>query len=122
MHPRISYWKSFPVILLLCGTATAHHGWTWYTGEALELTGTVTETRWGNPHDRFTLEVGDQTWDVWLGPPARNARSGFRIDEVHAGDTVTVFGHRHVDGTRFEMKTERIQVGDALHNVYPERE
>ena len=82
----------------------------------------VGETRWGNPHDRFTLTVGDETWDVWLGPPGRNKQAGFSTENVRTGDTITVFGHRHVDGARFEMKTERIRIGDALINVYPERE
>ena len=107
---------------LASGSALAHHGWTWYTGAALELTGVVKETRWGNPHDRITLEVDGQTWDVWLGPPGRNKHSGFSTGAVNAGDTITVFGHRHVDGSRFEMKTERIRIGEDLFNVYPERE
>lgn len=107
---------------VLSGTAFAHHGWTWYTGEALELTGTVLETRWGNPHDRFTLDVDGETWNVWLGPPGRNKQAGFTTDAVHEGDTITVFGHRHVDGSKFEMKTERIRIGEDLFNVYPERE
>lgn len=122
MHRLFGFWKTLVALPLLSGSAIAHHGWTWYTGDALELTGTVTETRWGNPHDRFVLDTGDQMWDVWLGPPGRNKQAGFRIDEVNVGDSVTVFGHRHVDASRFEMKTERIRVGDALYNVYPERE
>jgi hypothetical protein len=122
MAKRIFSCKSWLVVLLLAGTANAHHGWTWYTGEALELTGKITEARWGNPHDRLMLQVSDQTWDVWLGPPSRNKRAGFHQGVVEVGDQVTVFGHRHVDGKRFEMKTERIRVGEDLFNMYPERE
>jgi hypothetical protein len=32
-----------------------------------------------------------------------------------------VHGHRHRDPKRFEIKTERVQWGDRLFNVYPDR-
>lgn len=114
--------SSIASILLLSGAVHAHHGWTWYTGEALELTGTVMDTFWGNPHDRLTLRVGEETWDVWLGPPGRNDRAGFHKGMVEVGDEVTVYGHRHVDGKRFEMKTERVRFDGSLFNMYPERQ
>ena len=114
--------KICALLLLFSAGVSAHHGWTWYTGEALELTGTITAMRWGNPHDRFTVQVEGQSWDVWLGPPGRNKRAGFRQGVVQVGDQVTFFGHRHADGKRFEMKTERIKFGDAVFNMYPERE
>jgi len=37
------------------------------------------------------------------------------------GDVVTAYGHRRSEGNNFEMKTERIIVGDKLYNLYPNR-
>lgn len=115
---------------LLCGIvlgsvatiASAHHGWTWYGDEPFTLTGTVVEKDFGNPHDQLIVRDADgQQWTVLLSPPGRSRRAGLTEDKVEVGDTVTAFGHRRSEGDFFEMKTERLQVGDNLYNLYPDR-
>jgi hypothetical protein len=115
---------------ILCGTAlalftsvvAAHHGWSWYGNEPFELTAEVVETHFGNPHDRLTLKDSDgNEWDVLLSPPGRSRRAGFTEANVNVGDIVTSYGHRRSEGNNFEMKTERIRVGDKLYNLYPNR-
>ncbi|HEY5624829.1 MAG TPA: DUF6152 family protein [Gammaproteobacteria bacterium] len=103
------------------GTALAHHGWSWYTNSDFELTGVIVETHFGNPHDRLTVEADGQQWNVVLSTPDRSRRADFTNGSVKAGDTVTAYGHRHADGDTFEMKTERLRVGDHLYNLYPNR-
>lgn len=105
----------------LSGTALAHHGWSWYTNSEFSLTGVIAKTHFGNPHDRLTIEAEGQMWNVVLSTPSRSRRADFGDDNVSVGDTVTAFGHRHADGATFEMKTERLKVGDKLFDLYPNR-
>ncbi len=107
--------------LVLSGLASAHHGWSWYTGSDFSLEGVVVEKHFGAPHDRLTIEAGGQQWNVVLSTPFRSRRAGFGQDEVEVGETVTAYGHRHAEATNFEMKTERLKVGDQLYNLYPNR-
>ncbi len=110
------------MLWVLPGSANAHHGWSWYNGsEESTLTGIISEIDFRNPHDRIVLRVGDEEWDILFGPPARNRRAGLSHESVHVGDEVTIYGHRHAEPGRLEMKTERIKVGDAIFNLYPER-
>lgn len=108
-------------LALVAGSAAAHHGWSWYGNDAFELTGRVVETHFGNPHDRLTIEAEGQQWNVLLSPPRRSQRAGFDAGAVKVGDTVTAFGHRHEERGNLEMKTERIRVGDAVYDLYPDR-
>jgi hypothetical protein len=105
----------------LSAGALAHHGWSWYGNEAFTLTAVVVEKDFGNPHDRMTVDADGQSWNLLLSPPSRSRSAGFTADKVEVGDTITAFGHRRSSGDLFEMKTERLQVGDQLYNLYPDR-
>jgi hypothetical protein len=118
------------VIKLLVGTVlssaavitSAHHGWSWYGNSAFILTAEVVEVDFGNPHDRLTLkDTSGQEWNVLLSPPARSRRAGLDDVKVNVGDTVTAYGHRRSEGDNFEMKTERLKVGEQMFNLYPDR-
>jgi len=110
------------VLVSVASMAFAHHGWSWYGNEPFTLTAEVVDKRFGNPHDQLTLKDADgQVWDVLLSPPARSRRAGLTGDLVEVGATVTAFGHRRGEGNRFEMKTERLQIGDRIYNLYPDR-
>ena len=108
-------------LLTLSMPAFAHHGWSWYGDDPFTLTGTVVETHFGNPHDRLTIESEGQRWNVVLSPPRRSQRAGFDQSRIAIGDRVTAYGHRHAERGNFEMKTERIEVGDETYDLYPER-
>jgi len=109
------------IAVTLSGTALAHHGWSTYTSSDFSLTGVVVETRFGNPHDRLTIEADGRQWNVVLSTPSRSRRAEFDFDDVKIGDTVTAYGKRHEDSATFEMKTERLRVGEHLYNLYPNR-
>jgi len=106
---------------LLSGHVFAHHGWSWYGEEDFSLSGRVVATHFGNPHDRLTVEADGREWNLVLSPPNRSRRAGFDESEVAVGDTVTAFGRRHRDAATFEMKTERLKVGDNTYDLYPDR-
>lgn len=102
--------------------ASAHHGWAGYLDAEFELTGTLeAPVSVTNPHATMKIRVDNQVWDIVLAPPARTASAGLREGIIPVGAKVTVHGHRHRDPKRFEIKTERVQWGDRLFNVYPDR-
>ena|SRR5687768_820451 len=101
--------------------ASAHHGWTWYGNEEFTLTGVVVEEDFGNPHDRLVVEAEGKEWNLLLSPPNRSRQAGFSEDSLKEGDTITAYGHRRSEGDTFEVKIERIQVGDKLYALYPDR-
>jgi Family of unknown function (DUF6152) len=101
--------------------ALAHHGWSGYLDEDFTLTGVVEEISLGNPHGHLMVRSDGEVWDVVLGPPARNQRAGVTDGAIAVGDTVTAYGHRHRDPAQLEMKTERIEVGDQVYDIYPSR-
>jgi hypothetical protein len=111
-------------LLGLAGAASmamAHHGWSWYGNEEFTLTAVVVEKHFGNPHDRMIVEADGKEWNLVLSTPSRSKQAGFGEDNVKVGDTITAFGHRRSEGDNFEMKTERLQVGEKLYNLYPDR-
>ena len=106
---------------LSAGSALAHHGWGGYTSADFTLTGTVVDTHIGNPHDRLTVDVDGEMWNVVLSPPDRSRRAGFDDSIVKVGDTVTMLGNRHANPGTLEMKTRRITVEDSDYDLYPRR-
>jgi hypothetical protein len=109
------------IVLLGSPLAMAHHGWSWYGNEDFSLTAVVVEARFGNPHDTLMVEVDGQRWTLLLSPPSRSRSAGLGDDMVKVGDTITAHGHRRSSGDLFEMKTERLEVGGKLYDLYPNR-
>lgn len=82
--------------------APAHHGQAGLFDEdhTVELTGTVKEWVFVNPHPVLLLEAPSETgelveWDVYFGPAAVSAlrRRGFTKDTFATGETLVVTGH-----------------------------
>ena len=89
------------MIALLPCQAFAHHNFrsVFDTDLPVEVTGTVTEVRWTNPHARFYVEVVDEdgetvTWDFELASPNSLLRRGWQRDSLEPGDIVTVKAFR----------------------------
>ena len=102
--------------------ASAHHGWGGYLDEDFQLTGTVeSPVSLAGPHATMKIRAENQVWDITLSPPARTERAGLKEGVIPGGAKVTVFGHRHRDPKRFEVKTERVTWNGRLFNVYPDR-
>ena len=113
------------IVLALCLSilpVSAHHGWGGYLDEDFQLSGTVeTPVSLAGPHATMKIRADNQVWDITLSPPARTERAGLKEGVIPLGAKVTVFGHRHRDPKRFEIKTERVNWNGRLFNVYPDR-
>ncbi len=122
LKPGLIKFFSILGLCLLANQAISHHGWSWYTDDEFTLTATVVQIQFANPHDRMSVEADGRIWNLLLSPPSRTRRAGLSEDMIEAGDVITAYGHRHSDADNLEMKTERLQVGDTLYNLYPRRD
>lgn len=108
--------------LLTIAPAAAHHGWSWTTGENIELTGTITETRLGMPHGDLVMDVDGTSWTVEVGQPWRNERSGLKQGDLAKGVKITVSGEPSADPDEKLLKVERLWIGERKYELYPERD
>ncbi len=86
-------------LLLIPGSADAHHGWTEFDEKAeLTVEGTVTDFHYVNPHCVVEFEAKDETGHVrkWQGEfsnPGVLSRRGWNAASLEAGDKLTITGH-----------------------------
>lgn len=94
--------------------ALVHHGWSEYDSKrTMNLTGTVGNIRFGNPHVLVTLRTGGsggKAWEAVLGPPSRMQARGLPQDSLRDGLRATVVGYPHKSKSS-EMRAERIIIG-----------
>ncbi len=102
--------------------AAAHHGWSWTTGENVELTGTITTARLGNPHGELDLDVDGEIYTVEVGQPWRNARAGLKDSDFAPGTEITVSGEVPADSDARVLKVERLWIEGERYELYPDRE
>ena len=85
--------------------ALAHHSFAMFDADKIvELTGTVKDLEWTNPHSWLEVAVIDAKgqsadWALEMGSPSVLARQGWKPKIVQAGDRVTVRLHPLKDGT-----------------------
>ena len=83
-------------ILLLCGTAAAHHGSQGYDfSRRITLKGIVSKFEWANPHAQIYLDAkGDDgkivNWAMELNNPGNLVRLGWTHVALKDGDEVTL--------------------------------
>ena len=88
------------------GSAAAHHAASMFDRERrVELTGTVREFQWTNPHIWIQIQVANENgeieeWSVEGGVPNRLYRAGWRPNSFEPGDEVTIRGFPMRDGGR----------------------
>jgi Family of unknown function (DUF6152) len=97
------------VILAIAGSApaSAHHSFSaqFDIDQPIELTGTVTEMKWSNPHTWIYVDVVDATGQVvnWAleTPRAANMliRNGWKREDLPVGRVITVQGWKARNGT-----------------------
>ena len=62
--------RLFLLAALAAGSALAHHGWSEYQSDKpLDLTGTIEQAGYEQPHGFVRLKTADKTWLVVLAPP-----------------------------------------------------
>lgn len=89
-------------LLLLQGTATAHHSFAaeFDRAQPITITGSVTKVEWENPHARFYVDAKDEktgevaNWDFELASPNGLMRRGWTRNSMKIGDVVTVTGFK----------------------------
>ena len=93
--------------LLFSLTAIAHHSFPaqYDINQAVELSGTVTEVQWTNPHIFIMVDVVDEetgetvNWILELGGPNALLRLGWKRDSLKPDDRVMVEGSLARNGT-----------------------
>lgn len=113
---RHARWLLAIALLLFLAPAQAHHGWT--GGETIELEGTLTAVRLGNPHGEVTLDVDGETWTVEVGQPWRNERAGLAEGDLAEGVELRVSGEH--SGERL-VKAEQLWIDGEHYVLYPGR-
>ena len=110
-------------VLLVSLPTAAHHSFAPFeTDREVEVTGTVTEFEWSNPHSYVHLDVKGEKGDVekWIaeltGLPML-VRAGWSRDVIEPGDRVTIHGYRARDGRTFMViHTLTLPNGQELKN------
>ena len=103
--------------------ALAHHS---FVGQfdpekLVEMTGTVTELKWTNPHAFFYIDVNDAegsltNWALELGSPNTLIRYRWARDTMKVGDSVTVEGYLARDGSNLaNAKTVTFSDGRVIN-------
>ena len=90
----------FILFVLAAGISAAHHAPSsvYVLSEEIEITGTVTDFRYNNPHVRIFIDVVDENGQVknWIaegGTPNILLRNGWSPESFKAGDPIHVVGH-----------------------------
>lgn len=91
-------------VILATGTALAHHSGAMFDdAKVRELSGTVKELQWTNPHIWIQVIVEDKgvktEWSVEGGSPNSLSRNGWRSTTFQPGDVVTMRINPMKDGT-----------------------
>jgi hypothetical protein len=93
------------VALLMSAAVLAHHSGAPYDNEKrIEVTGTVVEWQWQNPHAWLRINAKDSTgaeqeWNIEATSPNILMRQGWRRSTLKAGDSVTVLIYPLRDGS-----------------------
>lgn len=94
----------------LPAAAQAHHGWGGYdSGKELNLTGTIKQSAFTNPHGEMILTTADKEWICTLAPPFRMQNRGLTEEMLKPGTTCTVVGYPSKSNPN-EMRAERVTV------------
>ena len=107
------------VALAAAASASAHHSFAVFFDDArtIEITGSVTEFRFSNPHAIISLDVRNKDGVVEAWKAETNAvtllkRRGWTKDSLKAGEVITVDGWPARDGANY-MRMRTIKKADG---------
>ena len=107
------------VVVVGARIAGAHHSFAVFFDDQqnIEISGTVTEFRFTNPHGVITLTAkragGElETWRVETNAPTLLRRRGWTASSLKAGDVITVEGWPSRDGRNY-MRMRRVIRADG---------
>ena len=126
--------QQFVRLLLIAGLcaatapSNAHHAFAavFDRDAPIDLTGTVTEVEWMNPHTWFYIDVENENgeienWGLEMGSPNTLVRRGLRSNTVQIGELVRVIGSRAKDGSaRGAVQTVTLESGERLFGAQDE--
>ena len=107
------------VALAAAASASAHHSFAVFFDDTrtIEITGSVTEFRFSNPHAIISLDVRNKDGAVEAWKAETNAvtllkRRGWTKDSLKAGEVITVDGWPARDGANY-MRMRTIKKADG---------
>lgn len=96
--------------LVFSAGTLAHHGWSEYQSDKpLDLTGTIEQAGYEQPHGFVRLKTPDKTWRVVLAPPSRMENRGLAKNQLVPGQRASVHGYPH-RSKGDEMRAENITI------------
>jgi hypothetical protein len=111
---------AFAAVLLLSGSAFAHHGAAAYDNQKpMTLTGTVTGFQFVNPHAIISLDVKDASgkvvnWSGELTSPNHLTRYGWNKGTLKPGDQISITGSTSKAGSPTMWINKVVKGGTAL--------
>lgn len=104
------------------GAALAHHGWSWTTGDNIELVGVIQEVSLGLPHGTLKVDAEGDVWTVQVGQPYRNERAGLVDGDLAEGVEIRIIGEPSANIEDRLMKAEKLYLGEQEYVLYPDRD
>ncbi len=110
------------IALVYVAPIIAHHSFmaVFDPEQPIELTGTITEIEWMNPHVWFYIDIesegsATENWGFEMGSPNGLIRRGWNHKSLEVGQVVTVIGVLARDGSqRGAVRTVTLPTGESL--------
>lgn len=109
-------------MLAQTGASFAHHGWSWTSGDNIELIGVIREISLGMPHGTLQVDAAGEVWTVEVGQPWRNESAGLQPGDLAEGVEIRAVGEPSADLSDRLMKAERLYIGEREFILYPDRD
>lgn len=109
-------------MLVQTGASFAHHGWSWTSGDNIELIGIIREISLGMPHGTLQVDADGEVWTVEVGQPWRNESAGLQPGDLAEGVEIRAVGEPSADLSDRLMKAERLYIGEREFILYPDRD
>ena len=115
-------------VLIYAVPALAHHSFAavFDRDNPVEVTGSVTEVEWMNPHVWFHIDVENENgeienWGFEMGSPNGLIRRGWNHNSLQVGNMISVSGVRAKDNSLTgAVRTVTLSTGDSLFGAQNE--